>query len=54
MELPDHPLISETIGDCLHEAMDIDGLSQDTCARSKTEEIKHGRRRYACAFADGA
>ena len=25
--LPDHPLVKETIGDCLHEAMDIDGLS---------------------------
>jgi ATP-dependent Lhr-like helicase len=25
--LPDHPLVNETIGDCLHEAMDIDGLS---------------------------
>jgi len=28
VELPDHPLIRETIGDCLHEAMDIEGLSQ--------------------------
>ena len=27
VELPDHPLVKETIGDCLHEAMDIDGLS---------------------------
>src|SRR5258706_988138 len=26
VELPDHPLVKETIGDCLHEAMDIDGL----------------------------
>ena len=25
--LPDHPLVNETMGDCLHEAMDIDGLS---------------------------
>ncbi len=27
VEIPDHPLVRETIGDCLHEAMDIDGLS---------------------------
>jgi len=25
--IPDHPLVRETMGDCLHEAMDIDGLS---------------------------
>ena len=25
-EVPDHPLVSQTIADCLHEAMDIDGL----------------------------
>ena len=26
IELPDHPLVRETIDDCLHEAMDVDGL----------------------------
>jgi len=25
-EIPDHPLVQQTIYDCLHEAMDIDGL----------------------------
>jgi ATP-dependent Lhr-like helicase len=25
-EIPDHPLVSQTLHDCLHEAMDIDGL----------------------------
>jgi ATP-dependent Lhr-like helicase len=25
-EVPDHPLVSQTVHDCLHEAMDIDGL----------------------------
>jgi ATP-dependent Lhr-like helicase len=25
-EVPDHPLVRQTIFDCLHEAMDIDGL----------------------------
>lgn len=28
VELPDHPLVRETIKDCLHEAMDIDGLTE--------------------------
>lgn len=28
VELPDHPLVKETIGDCLHEAMDVDGLGE--------------------------
>ena len=26
IEIPDHPLVRETLGDCLHEAMDIEGL----------------------------
>src|SRR5258707_1721260 len=25
-EVPDHPLVNQTIEDCLHEAMDVDGL----------------------------
>jgi len=25
-EIPDHPLVKQTIHDCLHEAMDIEGL----------------------------
>jgi ATP-dependent Lhr-like helicase len=28
VELPDHPLVKETMGDCLHEAMDVDGLKE--------------------------
>jgi ATP-dependent helicase Lhr and Lhr-like helicase len=27
-EVPDHPLVAQTISDCLHEAMDIDGLER--------------------------
>ena len=27
-EIPDHPLVGQTIDDCLHEAMDIDGLER--------------------------
>ena len=28
VEIPDHPLVFETLRDCLHEAMDIEGLRQ--------------------------
>ncbi len=27
-EIPDHPLVQQTIADCLHQAMDIDGLER--------------------------
>jgi ATP-dependent Lhr-like helicase len=27
-EIPDHPLVSQTLHDCLHEAMDINGLTR--------------------------
>jgi ATP-dependent Lhr-like helicase len=27
-EIPDHPLVRQSIGDCLHEAMDIEGLER--------------------------
>jgi ATP-dependent Lhr-like helicase len=26
-EVPDHPLVKQTLADCLHEAMDVDGLT---------------------------
>ena len=28
VRIPDHPLVNETIDNCLHEAMDLDGLSE--------------------------
>jgi ATP-dependent Lhr-like helicase len=28
IELPDHPLVAETMRDCLHEAMDVEGLKE--------------------------
>ena len=28
IRIPDHPLVSETIDNCLHEAMDLDGLTE--------------------------
>src|SRR5215813_11077367 len=37
MEIPDHPLVRQTLDDCLHEAMDIDGL------RSLVAGIESGR-----------
>jgi ATP-dependent Lhr-like helicase len=27
-EVPDHPLVAQVVRDCLHEAMDIDGLER--------------------------
>jgi ATP-dependent Lhr-like helicase len=35
-EVPDHPLVQQTIHDCLHEAMDLDGL------REVLERIERG------------
>jgi ATP-dependent Lhr-like helicase len=28
IEIPDHPLVNETLGNCLHEAMDMNGLAR--------------------------
>jgi ATP-dependent Lhr-like helicase len=30
-EVPDHPLVNQTLWDCLHELMDVDGLKQVLC-----------------------
>ena len=38
-EVPDHPLTNQAISDCLHEAMDIDGLER-LLARLETGEIR--------------
>src|SRR5207249_4626994 len=42
VELPDHPLVNETIDNCLHEAMDLDGL------RAVIESIERGELRTVC------
>src|SRR4030095_7355264 len=39
--IPDHPLVRETIDNCLHEAMDTDGLA----ARSRPTPSTRSRRR---------
>jgi len=37
IEIPDHPLVRQTLEDCLHEAMDVDGL------RELLADIESGR-----------
>ncbi len=39
IEPPDHPLVNETLGNCLHEAMDLDGL-QAILARIESGAIR--------------
>ena len=39
IRIPDHPLVNETIRDCLHEAMDLDGL-RAVLARIERGEIR--------------
>lgn len=38
-EVPDHPLVNQTISDCLHEAMDID-LLEDILIKIRKKEIR--------------
>ncbi len=42
-EVPDHPLATQTIHDCLHEAMDIDGLISVLAALERGEKQVIGR-----------
>jgi ATP-dependent Lhr-like helicase len=39
LEIPDHPLVRQTLDDCLHEAMDIDGL-KDLVASIESGQVK--------------
>jgi ATP-dependent helicase Lhr and Lhr-like helicase len=39
--IPDHPLVFETLRDCLHEAMDVDGL------RTVLQKIQRGEIRFS-------
>ncbi|HEU4760429.1 MAG TPA: DEAD/DEAH box helicase, partial [Dehalococcoidia bacterium] len=43
IELPDHPLIRQTVHDCLHEAMDIDGLKEVLDRIERGEVRLHAR-----------
>ena len=49
-EIPDHPLVNQTIADCLHEAMDIDGLER-LLARLEAGEIRVVARDLTAALA---
>ena len=49
-EVPDHPLVDQTIDDCLNEAMDIDGLER-LLARIEAGEVARRRARPDRAFA---
>ena len=51
IEPPDHPLVNETIANCLHEAMDIDGL-RALLTDHRRREDSHSRDRYPCPLAD--
>lgn len=42
IEIPDHVLVRQTLHDCLHEAMDVDGL------RALIESIRDGRLEILC------
>src|SRR6266508_3469034 len=39
IEIPDHPIVRQTVYDCMHEAMDIDGL-KDVLERIEAGEIR--------------
>ena len=40
IRIPDHPLVNETIANCLHEAMDVDGLQARARTASKAATIR--------------
>ena len=49
-EIPDHPLVQQTLHDCLHEAMDIDGLDA-LLQRDRVRRGEGARARPAAALA---
>ena len=52
-EVPDHPLVRQTIDDCLREAMDIDRLRSVVAANRSRRSALRGAR-PSRTFADGA
>ena len=52
-EVPDHPLVRQTLDDCLHEVMDLDGLIA-VLRRIHSGEIRCHRPRPPGALAAGA
>ena len=51
-EIPDHPLVKQTIDDCLTEAMDIDGL-EEVLRKIELRRDSLSRARFAGAIAAG-
>ena len=51
-EIPDHPLVKQTLADCLHEAMDVDGLKR-LLGRLESGDIAGGRQGSADAVTLG-
>ena len=49
--VPDHPLVEQTIKDCLTEAMDLDGLIGELLKRIETDTVQVHRARIARALA---
>ena len=45
IRVPDHPLVNETIDNCLHEAMDLDGLAE-RAAWNRVRRNSYGRTRH--------
>ena len=46
IRIPDHPLVNETISNCLHEAMDVDGLQARSAGpRARDDPQSGGRKR---------
>ena len=43
IEIPDHPIVQQTLEDCLHEAMDVDGLARLFDAITAGSVRVHGR-----------
>ena len=41
-EIPDHPLVAQTLQDCLHETMDVDGFVR-CCRASRSGEVESPR-----------
>ena len=39
-EIPDHPLVTQTLHDCLHETMDVDGFLRAARAASRTARCR--------------
>ena len=52
-EVPDHPLIDQSLADCLHEAMDVEGLEDLICRIDDGAVDVLGTRSHV-ALADGA